>query len=323
MDSPRHRTSCSFCTTSFRKENPHALKKHMKSAHPHCAPCNRTFISDAALQAHLENSSRHVDEFHCCSCDRDFRSMRALEDHLRDVSHEVIVVRENYCESCERQFGTEMAYEMHMASVVHKPMCEVLNCQFCGKSFAAVSALAHHLESGGCNGGATREMVAMTVMAADTQGVVVGDGTTAGGYVEETDSEESDDEDGGVVFTPGSSGALSRILTPPTPQSFSTALIPANPLACPLCPLERGPFVNPRALQQHLESPVHESKIYHCPTLLGGGQPKKEFSTISALLQHLEAGACKGGIKTFEAAVGFMTIKLREIGFGGVKLLQR
>ncbi|KAF8545049.1 hypothetical protein BDD12DRAFT_771577 [Trichophaea hybrida] len=255
MASPQHSKSCNFCTTKFRIEDTHALNHHLKTSHSHCEPCNRTFVSDTALQAHLENSPRH-----------------------------------DYCESCERQFRSETAYEMHMASVVHKPVCEALDCRFCGKSFAAVSALAHHLESGGCGGGATREMVDMTVMAADTQGVVV---------------------------------ARSRFLTSPTPHSLSTALIPAHPLACPLCPPDRGPFVDSRALQQHLESPVHDSKIYHCPTLLGGEQPKKEFSTISALLQHLEAGACKGGIKTFESAVGFMTIKLREIGFGGVKLLQR
>ena len=325
--SPKHNPRCPVC----RGEYPN-VAEHLSTEHPRCIPCFRYFVNDAALQAHHETSSKHVDEFHCCNCGGDFRSMRALDNHGCDFSRQIETVSQvrtvklaNYCEVCERQFGSEKAYGQHMDSVVHKPLCEPLSCKFCERSFGGVSALAHHLESGACAGGMNWKRVNAVVQAVDTTGVVSGADGGQEGFVEEGDLEyeDSDTEDGGARFTPSSSYASrSRAMTPLTPP-VSLDVIPLNPLACPLCPRSRRPFVNADALRQHLDSPAHGKKVFHCPVLLGGGQPTKSFAVSSALWQHLEASACKGGRKTFEAALGFMGGRLAEIGFNGVKLIKR
>jgi hypothetical protein len=214
----------------------------------------------------------------------------------------------NYCAPCERQFQTAGAYEMHMASAVHKPVVEPLSCPLCDRAgFVAVSALVMHMESGGCAGGGSREMVDMAVMAADVAGVVVGSGGGAGGFVDEAAEGSVDgDSDGGVVFTPEMSVA------PPAVKWGE------DPLRCPLC---KRRFKHVMALGQHLRSLVHEPKIYHCPVLLGGGMPEKRFVALSAVMQHLESRACGGGRRTLERAVGFLRVNLREIGLGGVRLI--
>lgn len=250
--------------------------------------------------------------------------MLALGKHkcgslIANVGQGQLVKPANYCEVCQRQFRSEWGYGMHMSSVVHNPICEPLSCKFCERSFAAVSALAHHLESGACAGGMTWKSVNEVVQAVDTTGVVSGASSGQEGFVHEgdLDYEDSDTEDGGAHFTP----FFSPTMTPTTPPAVLA--FPLNPLACPLCPHTRPPFVNEAALQQHLASPAHGKRIFHCPVLLGGGQPTKRFAVSSALWQHLEASACKGGRRTFEAALGFMGGRLAEIGFSGVKLIGR
>ncbi len=41
----------------------------------------------------------------------------------------------------------------------------------------------------------------------------------------------------------------------------------------------------------------------------------KRFATLSALTQHLETGACRGGAKMLKRAVGYVEEQLRELGF--------
>lgn len=43
-----------------------------------------------------------------------------------------------------------------------------------------------------------------------------------------------------------------------------------------------------RALDQHLNSSVHQRNIYHCPKR----DCAREFATLAGLLQHLESEAC-------------------------------
>jgi hypothetical protein len=39
------------------------------------------------------------------------------------------------------------------------------------------------------------------------------------------------------------------------------------------------------------------------------------------LAQHLESGACSGGLATFKKAIRYVEEQLQVLGFGGVKLL--
>ena len=168
-----------------------------------------------------------------------------------------------------------------------------------------------HLESGSC-GDMTKTSVDSAVAAVDMMGVVTTLRSGGGRIVDscsssESGAEEQEEEESGMLTPLSADGGV---------------VLPEYWLCCPLCPRDRGPFINERALQQHLCSPVHAEKIYHCPVKLGGGNPELSFKTLSGLLQHLEAGVCKGGKKTLQKAVGWLEA-LRGIGFGGVRLLGR
>ena len=54
---------------------------------------------------------------------------------------------------------------------------------------------------------------------------------------------------------------------------------------CYLCHRE---FTSLNALNQHLASPAHKQKIYHCPSR----QCDKDFVSLAALFNHLESESC-------------------------------
>ncbi|KAI5846689.1 hypothetical protein BZA05DRAFT_420873 [Tricharina praecox] len=354
---------CDVCFRYF--ETAYALSQHSKAKlHNYCDPCDRYFGSEHALRQHRENSSRHVQEFRCTVCNGEFACEPALLWHqcvappggtavrvrtpaAVPTAATEVVHHNNFCTTCERQFRTEEAYEQHMASVVHKPVCEDLSCPSCQRTFVALSAFVHHLESGGCAGGATKRFVDRAMMAADPIGVLV---AVTGGHVEEEDEDDEDededeesgsedyneasrnedvesdiddewgteddsdsDDNGVVIFTPTSSSR---------PCSSLSLTLPTR-LDCRLCP-DRPAFINARALEQHMASAVaHAPRIYHCPTAFGGGRPEKSFRAASAVIQHLEAEACRGGWKTLNAVVQMLNKSLKKsIGLDEVRLLK-
>ncbi len=52
-------------------------------------------------------------------------------------------------------------------------------------------------------------------------------------------------------------------------------------------------------------------------------KPKKEkhFATLAGLAQHLECGACRGGVATFVNVMEFVQEQLRSLGFETARLL--
>jgi hypothetical protein len=87
--------------------------------------------------------------------------------------------------------------------------------------------------------------------------------------------------------------------------------------------------VNANALQQHIDSPFHSAKVYHCPKKLslncsgknGEKEQVKYFSTLASLCQHLETGACKGGKQAFLQCVDLIQGRLDQLGFRGMRVL--
>lgn len=98
--------------------------------------------------------------------------------------------------------------------------------------------------------------------------------------------------------------------------------------ACPLCSETKKKFRTREALQRHMESQTHASKIYHCPLELLLSPEKqnakrklrgRKFKALSALAQHIEAGACEGGKEAFTVVLGFINGKLKEVGLQEIK----
>ncbi|KAL8720119.1 MAG: hypothetical protein Q9181_007958 [Wetmoreana brouardii] len=104
----------------------------------------------------------------------------------------------------------------------------------------------------------------------------------------------------------------------------------AGNLSCPLCPQGTKIFRTLQAFHNHLASPAHAPKIYHCPVDLMPSKRKgkkaqaaiKEFSTLSGMAQHIESGACEGGRNMLEGAIEFVQDKLKELGFEEIRLLK-
>jgi uncharacterized CHY-type Zn-finger protein len=54
------------------------------------------------------------------------------------------------------------------------------------------------------------------------------------------------------------------------------------------CYICHNEFQSLQALNQHLSSPRHASKLYHCPH----GKCGKQFTALAALFNHLESESC-------------------------------
>jgi hypothetical protein len=314
--SPAHNFRCDICSSLVGAT--FSLQEHKVTNHSFCAPCDRWFQTPGGLSKHRESSSKHVDEFRCLTCDIPFPSLYALDKHLHTQHPQspaepqtvLEVATRNHCATCMQDFHSDAAYRQHLASPRHNPICRPLPCVFCERTFSAPSALAMHMESGTC-GDMTKTSLDSAVAAADTMGVVMALRSGGGRIIascssSESGAEEQEEEEEAGMLTPLSADG--------------GVVLPEFWLHCHLCPRDRGPFVNGRALQQHLCSPVHADEIYHCPVMLGGGNPELSFKTLSGLLQHLEVGVCKGGKNTLRKAVGWLE-NLSGIGFGEVRLL--
>jgi len=128
-----------------------------------------------------------------------------------------------------------------------------------------------------------------------------------------------------TLFRRNSTASTSTSVLIPTVRESSSHM--ASPRSCSIC---FRTFPSTTGLQMHMASPVHAPPMYHCPIdflgsvgLDGKGKHKKEkvFKTLSALAQHIEAGACKRGDDSWKKAVGLLEGTLKGLGFSGAKLL--
>lgn len=141
----------------------------------------------------------------------------------------------------------------------------------------------------------------------------------------------TDDSFGGVSFRPNTWEPQSGMLTPnsgsppPPLEDFSLAMC----LTCPLCPSSRKPFKSLEAKKNHLLSPAHSPKLFHCPLYFAGSETDRKvsqlmryFSTLSGLMQHLESGGCQEGNVTFRKTVEYIEHNLEKVGLRKLRLLK-
>lgn len=353
----KHTFKCTHCNRIFRADA--HLSQHQRSTgHCYCGDCDKYFDTTKALDQHLRSHIHEANQFHCCDCDRDFSSERALEQHLTDKVHTIVRSETQglICEECGRKFKNKHALKQHKTSLIHQPISN-LEClsKDCRKRFPSPSALLHHLESGLCVSGTNRHTLNALIQKHDQDRLISNTDSVfasiarageklqgAGGSASSTTS----DSDWDVIYTPSDSGVSTPAISEPgwntihTPDSDSMSQSSLqlrisedghslqSSTCCPMCPLGSAPFKTHRALQQHMESPAHAPRIFHCPVLLApvnhkGVAVQRSFSTLSGLAQHLESGACKGGKSTFRNVARYVEDRLKELGWKGVSFLTK
>jgi len=105
-----------------------------------CTNCDRSFVTEQALQQHLRDSPAHAATFDCEECDRAFRTDDALQQHLRDSAAHAATFD---CEECDRAFHTDDALQQHLRdSAAH---AATFDCEECDHAFHTDDALQQHL----------------------------------------------------------------------------------------------------------------------------------------------------------------------------------
>ncbi|KAJ6090377.1 zinc finger protein [Penicillium sp. IBT 16267x] len=249
---------CETCTKQFRSQN--ACNQHMDALDHYaplfeCETCTKQFRSQNACNQHMDALDHYALLFECETCTSQFRSESAVNQHMWDLDH-----WSTYCVPCERSFRSENGLHMHRNSRIHRGT-NVL-CPFCKTGFVTASGASHHVETGSCPEAPkmNRETVLRIIQAADRKGLIAN--KKIGWYKEED---------------------VQYIVTN---RAFN-----GNFWECYICHDE---FNTSGALTQHLNSPVHKQKVYHCPDR----NCPKEFNTLAGLLSHLESESC--GYMRFE-----------------------
>jgi hypothetical protein len=151
----------------------------------------------------------------------------------------------------------------------------------CNKAFVSAAALALHFESGSCPSGMSREQLNRFIVRADIKNYITNP---------------------------------SRLLTGPSgwsePPATKTVWATdrswnGTGFECFLCNRAYGTLAR---LNQHLQSPRHQAKIYRCPK----SDCRVEFATLSGLYQHVDGGSC--GVRMFKKVQDTMESLTR--GFG-------
>lgn len=126
---------CSILTT------PQALVAHRQThiADPlWCSLCDKKFTTIAGLKYHLKTHTG-IRTISCPFCQRKFMANGNLQAHIRTVHS---VVRPHGCGECEQSFASGYHLRRHISSVHRKERDFV--CGVCGKRFGQQSHLNHH-----------------------------------------------------------------------------------------------------------------------------------------------------------------------------------
>ncbi|KAG2022632.1 hypothetical protein CC2G_000367 [Coprinopsis cinerea AmutBmut pab1-1] len=186
-------------------------------------------------------------------------------DHNALKRHWVDSDRHHYCEGCDIHFDDGNQLQNHLRSRIHQVPEFVCPARGCPRTFISRSAAVGHIDSQGCRF-INRQTFNDNMCQADYYNYIVKEGVVAGSL------SDQDIED----ITLG-----------------SYARREGSMLVC-ICGTRHR---NAHALRQHLRSPAHEPALYECPCCGFHRQ------TLSAILSHLESGACPGDRGQQELAI--------------------
>ncbi|WDK14846.1 hypothetical protein CGRA01v4_06127 [Colletotrichum graminicola] len=254
-----------------------------------CGTCWRTWSTRTARDQHVAAKSHQVPNYECESCDRYFNSQRSVEQHMDALGHwadsasdepqhycdfdacsEVFDNEEDlrqheveehfYCDPCDRGFQDLNSINMHRNGKQHRG--KNASCRFCNASCVTAAGVFQRLEQGAYpKAPLDRMKVYEAVQRSDPNSVLT-----------------------------------KRLLEWSTSTSFEATSESWNAdtetFDCFLC---GSGFARLDSLNQHLQSPKHQQKLYHCPKQ----SCRKEFGTLAAVCNHLESGSCN--LMSFEA----------------------
>ncbi|KAI1174358.1 hypothetical protein F4777DRAFT_554212 [Nemania sp. FL0916] len=244
-----------------------------------CCDCGRQFVSRRAFDQHSAavGHREFLPTIRCYQCPRGFYTQDDADEHMSlcspgkwrcEFCHETASTEKllweheafyhRWCSRCQRSFQNMNNAIMHFRSYTH--LGSTIGCPFCKTTFTTAAGLAHHLERGSClyAPNLNRDKVYRLVRKIDPQGYVAKNLLGWEGSVTYTASERSWN---GYYYQ------------------------------CYFC---HRNFNTLYSLNQHLASPVHQQKYYHCPN----PNCRKEFTTLAAVCNHLESESC--GYMRFE-----------------------
>ncbi|KAI0263556.1 hypothetical protein BC834DRAFT_844444 [Gloeopeniophorella convolvens] len=294
VQSPRHHY-CQYCDEDLDSRGEYL--RHMDARHGYCRKHDQVFANQKGLQEHYKQSAYH---FYCDICDELFAnnddlwnhavyaheicprpgcrtyapSYDALKNHFRTNHH--------WCEPCNKFFNSPANLAAHRNSNAHQPhniRCPGAGCE---RTFVSGAALVQHFESGTCASGMTRAQLDRLVVRADKQHVLTNPARLIG-------------------WNDGATTSTTWVATGRSWNGFA--------YECFLCHRD---FNQLAGLNQHLQSAVHQARIYRCPKT----ECSSEFGTLSGLAQHVERGSC--GVRMFRAvqdAMDSLTRGFRSLTF--------
>ncbi|KAF9018080.1 hypothetical protein BDZ89DRAFT_1074210 [Hymenopellis radicata] len=237
----------------------------------YCDRCQRYFQTSRALDEHERHSGNH----HICNdCGLDFSTLSP---------------RHSYCQPCNTLFPSDQSLKTHYHSQHHY-------CEKCNKLFVNDRGLSEHYRQSPnhsycveCKRDFQNDNNLRAHMNSSTHKpkAFICPGARCGqGFVSRSSSTSNPYDTSNVITNP------SRLLTGGDIQySANTSAWNGCAYECYLC---HSTYSSLRALNQHLASPKHQQKIYFCPL----DTCRVQFTTLSALLQHIESERC--GVAKFK-----------------------
>ncbi|GJF00401.1 C2H2-type zinc finger protein [Phanerochaete sordida] len=266
---------CSRCQIQFQSLG--SFERHLETwpTHHYCTLCRKDFATPLGLTEHYVQSPYH---HYCRRCNLHFDTKEEHDFHKRTSHyycplcnstfdfqqglHEPNRQKHPYCISCKRVFETQQNLDAHLKSHLHTASAVKCPASSCGRVFISRGDLAKHWEAGTCSSGVNRNRLNDALVRADTS----------------------------RTFT-----NPDRLLTGPSGVPRSTVIETrateaswnGRAFVCVLCHKSLKAL---RSLDAHLNSPAHGEKIYRCPPRANGCNA--HFTTLSALVQHVESGRC-------------------------------
>ncbi|KAL3429118.1 hypothetical protein BDV09DRAFT_50967 [Aspergillus tetrazonus] len=276
MDECGHWPECEICPRTFRTQR--SCNQHMDNAghwapRYECETCTKSFRSLNAAHQHMDSKGHWAPRWPCETCNNTFYTEEAAEQHMQSLGH-----YRYYCKKCDRRFQNENNLQMHLNSQIHRG--RNVQCPFCKVRYTTASGLSHHLETGACPRAPSlnRESIYRLVRERDPHGVIT---YKQIGWRNEENSTYS-----------------------ATVQAWN-----GFGYECYLCHRQ---FINLPTLNQHLNSPAHKQKVYHCPN----GRCAKSFATLAGLFNHLESESCEHmRFENVQKQVGYVLRGDRLISF--------